>query len=290
MALYDIARSAALRVDTRAKRWAEPSPVRRGLYEFVLFGVKQAWACLFGGAMLAALLLTFWLYPRDAPLARYDFLFGVAVLIQAALIGLRLERPREVVVILIFHLVGTGMELFKTAQGSWAYPEPNLLRIGGVPLFSGFMYACVGSYLARITRLLPMRYTGYPPLWATALLAGAAYANFFMHHYVVDVRWPLFLTSGVLFWRTRVWFRPYERWRWMPLLLGFGLVALFLWLAENVGTFAAVWVYPDQREGWRPVGPAKFGSWYLLMLLSFVLVTLVHRPAPPEDEIPTTAR
>jgi uncharacterized membrane protein YoaT (DUF817 family) len=53
------------------------------------------------------------------------------------------------VVIAIFHLVGTVMEVFKTAHGSWIYPEPSLLRIGGVPLFSGFMYACIGSYLAR---------------------------------------------------------------------------------------------------------------------------------------------
>ena len=37
------------------------------------------------------------------------------------------------------------MEVFKTEAGSWTYPEDNLLRIGGVPLFSGFMYAAVGS-------------------------------------------------------------------------------------------------------------------------------------------------
>ena len=51
----------------------------------------------------------------------------------------------EAKVILAFHLVGTAMELFKTHMGSWEYPEPSLLRIGGVPLFSGFMYAAVGS-------------------------------------------------------------------------------------------------------------------------------------------------
>ena len=282
MSLYDIARAKALAFDARLRAAVEPSPWPRAVYEFVLFGVKQAWACLFGGAMLAALLLTFWLYPADAPVARYDLLFALAVLIQAALIGLKLERPREVVVILIFHVVGTIMELFKTAQGSWTYPEASLLRIGDVPLFSGFMYACVGSYLARVSRLMPMRYTRYPPLWATGLLALGAYANFFTHHYTIDLRWPLFAASALLFGRTRVWFRPYERWRWMPLLLGFVLVALFIWLAENIGTFAAVWVYPDQRDGWRPVGAAKFGSWYLLMLLSFVLVTLVHRPRAPE--------
>ena len=62
----------------------------------------------------------------------------------------------------------------------------------------------------------------------------------------------------------------------VPLLLGFFLVALFIWLAENIGTFANAWTYPDQRAGWHMVGLAKLGSWYLLMIISFVLVSLVH--------------
>ena len=44
------------------------------LYEFLLFGFKQAWACLFGGMMLALLALTHLFYPPNAALARYDFL------------------------------------------------------------------------------------------------------------------------------------------------------------------------------------------------------------------------
>ena len=34
----------------------------------------------------------------------------------------------------------------------------------------------------------------------------------------------------------------------MPLLLGFTLVALFIWFAENIGTFTAAWIYPHQRQ------------------------------------------
>ena len=278
--LYDLAKAAALRFDERVRGHARVSKARWALYEFVLFGVKQAWACLFGGAMLAVLLLTFWLYPKGAALARYDFLFLTAVALQAALIGLRLERPREVGVIFVFHVVGTLMELFKTAHGSWAYPEPSLLRIGGVPLFSGFMYACVGSYLARATRLFDVRYIRFPPLWAAVLLAVGAYLNFFTHHFIVDLRWGLFALSALMFARTWVWFRIDERHRRMPLLLAFLLVALFIWIAENVGTFAAAWVYPNQRETWSMVSLNKYGSWYLLMLLSFVLVWLVHPPKP----------
>jgi uncharacterized membrane protein YoaT (DUF817 family) len=70
----------------------------------------------------------------------------------------------------------------------------------------------------------------------------------------------------------------------MPLLLGFGLVALFIWAAENIGTFATVWVYPNQRHGWQLVRLGKYGSWLLLMIISFVLVTLVHPPRLPEAE------
>ena len=280
MHVYDRAKAASRSVDHAVRRWGAGSPWRAGLYEFVLFGIKQAWACLFGGAMLAALLLTYWLYPKDAALARYDFLFLAALGLQVALVALKLERPREIGVILVFHIVGTVMELFKTAQGSWVYPEDSLIRIAGVPLFSGFMYACVGSYLARVWRLFEFRFTHYPPVWATALLAAAAYVNFFTHHFIVDLRWVLFAASAALFARTWVWFKPDATYRRMPLLLGFMLVALFIWFAENVGTFAMAWRYPDQREAWSVVSLAKFGSWYLLMLLSYVLVSLVQGPKP----------
>src|SRR6476619_2440754 len=116
------------------------------------------------------------------------------------MLAFRLETFEEARVIFIFHVVGTAMEIFKTSVGSWLYPEVSLLRIGGVPLFSGFMYASIGSYIARTMRLFDLRYVGYPPLWAPWLLAIGAYVNFFTHHYVVDVRWGLFAFSGLIFW------------------------------------------------------------------------------------------
>ena len=244
--------------------------------EFILFGLKQAWACLFGGLMLAALIVTHLWWPAGASFARYDALVIFAVAVQAGLLAAGLETRREALVILVFHLVGTAMEVFKTAQGSWIYPEASVLRIGGVPLFSGFMYAAIGSYIARIWRLMDFRFPGYPPLWAPWLLALAAYVNFFAHHYVVDVRIALFALSLMMFSRTWVVFTPGRTPRRMPLLLGFGLVALFIWIAENVGTFTAAWTYPEQASGWRPVGLGKLGAWYLLMLLSFVLVSLAQ--------------
>ena len=69
----------------------------------------------------------------------------------------------------------------------------------------------------------------------------------------------------------------------MPLLLGFLLVALFIWFAENIGTWSRAWLYPGQEAGWTPVSIQKLGAWYLLMIISFVLVTLIHRPRAPDD-------
>jgi uncharacterized membrane protein YoaT (DUF817 family) len=62
----------------------------------------------------------------------------------------------------------------------------------------------------------------------------------------------------------------------MPLLVGFGLIALFIWIAENIGTLTRTWLYPGQFIQWHPVGLQKLGSWYLLMFISFVMVDLLH--------------
>lgn len=256
---------------------------RLWVYEFLLFGFKQAWACLFGALMLALLLATHLFYPADAPLHRYDFLTLCAVAIQVGMVAFRLETLAEAKVILLSHIVGTVMELFKTSAGSWTYPEASVLHIGAVPLFSGFMYASVGSYIARVWRIFEFRYTSYPPLWTTYLLAAAIYVNFFAHHWLPDIRLALFAATALLFWGTRVHFRNWRKHRWMPLLLGFALAASFIWFAENISTFANAWTYPSQRQGWHMVAPAKLGAWFLLMLISFVLVSLVSPIREPDS-------
>ncbi len=277
--------SVEARIDAAARfaldRLPRSGPAAWGV-EFVAFGLKQAWACLFGGVMVGLMIVTSWLWPADAPLQRYDFLFLAALFTQATLIVLKLETLKEAQIILVFHLAGTVMELFKTAAGSWAYPELAFFRIAGVPLFSGFMYASVGSYMARVTRVFDIRLSAYPPLWASYLLAAAIYVNFFAHHYIWDLRHVLFAAIAVVFWRSGLHFRVYRRWRRMPLLVGFGLVTFFIWLAENFGTLTKTWLYPNQTHGWVPVGPEKFGSWFLLMIISVVLVTLVHPPRKPD--------
>ena len=255
---------------------------RAWVYEFLLFGFKQGWACLFGALMLGLLLATHLFYPVDAPIARYDFLTISAVIIQIAMLAFRLETWDEAKVILAFHVVGTIMEFFKTAHGSWIYPEASLLRIGGVPLFSGFMYAAVGSYIARIWRIFDFRYSAYPNRWASVALAILIYVNFFAHHWLPDIRLALFAAMGLLFWRTGICFQVWRERRAMPLLFGWFLVALFIWFAENIGTFTQAWAYPNQKHGWAMVPPTKLGAWYLLMYISFILVAAVHPPQRQE--------
>ena len=241
-----------------------------------------------GALMLLVLLASFLFYPADAVIARYDVITLAAILIQIAMLAFGLETLGEAKVIAVFHVVGTVMEVFKVAMGSWIYPEAGqaILAIAGVPLFSGFMYAAVGSYLARVWRLFDFHYDRFPPLWMQGLLALAVYVNFFTHHFTVDMRWALFAASVLIYGPCVVWFRPDRAHRCMPLAVGLVLVALFIWFAENIGTFARAWAYPGQEAGWHMVSLAKLGSWYLLMIISFVLVAAVHRAAGARLRVP----
>ena len=88
--------------------------------------------------------------------------------------------------------------------------------------------------------------------------------------------------------RTRVWFHITDHPLWMPLPLAAALASLALWIAENVGTATGTWLYSGQLPG-QLVSLGKLGSWYLLLYVSFVTVTLVSRRAlggpPPTAQI-----
>lgn len=153
-----------------------------------------------------------------------------------------------------------------------------------MPLFSGFMYSCIGSYICRCWRLFDFRFSQHPRRLALIALSVAIYVNFFSHHYVIDLRWLLFAWAIWLLGRTRVHFKVWPRYRAMPLLLGLVLVALFIWFTENIGTFTKTWLYPSQRLGWSMVGIDKLGSWFLLLIISYTLVSLVNAPRKWRDE------
>jgi len=242
-----------------------------------MFVVKQGWASLFGALLLLGLIVSDAIWQETWALRRYDALLIYAIGLQIAFLALRIETWAEMRIILLFHLTGTAMELFKVYMESWSYPGDALSKLGGVPLFSGFMYASVGSYIARVIRVFDMRFAPFPPVWMLWALGGAIYANFFTHHFTVDIRAGLIAGTVILFWRTRVWFRL-ARYYWMPMPVAGGLVALAMWVAENIGTATSTWLYAGQLPG-DPVNFAKMGSWYMLLYLAFGTVTLVMRDA-----------
>jgi uncharacterized membrane protein YoaT (DUF817 family) len=272
------------RLDAVAHRLLRQAPdrgVRAGLVEFAVFVLKQAWACVFGALLLVVIVAARLWYPDDAVIARNDAMTIAAVLIQIAMVAFRLESGRELWVIVLFHVTGTVMELFKTDVGSWVYAADGFLRIGGVPLFSGFMYAAVGSYMVRVYRLFDLGFMRYPRRWVTALVAVAIYVNFFLHHFWWDARWVLVVAVLALWLPTVMHARVWRRTLKLPLLLAFAGVAVFIYLAENIATLAGAWAYPDQVAGWQLVSPSKLVSWFLLMIISVVLVTWVYPPRPP---------
>src|SRR5690242_16619104 len=73
-------------IEERIGDWASQGRATAFAYEFVRFGIKEAWACLFGGAMVALIVGTYLWYPRDVALGRYDFMFLAAFAIQVAML------------------------------------------------------------------------------------------------------------------------------------------------------------------------------------------------------------
>ena len=180
--------------------------------------MANAKASAFGAFLLGSFVLT---EIVSIPyLTRYDAIFLLALGYQIVALMFRFERPREFAVILVFHVLATGMELFKTnpAIGSWTYPDMAgvIFALGTVPLFTGFLYSAVGSYISRAFTYLRLSYEhfpGYAHLW---ILAALIYVNFFTHHFVYDIRLALFAYFILLFWRTKVHFMVYKKGRSMP--------------------------------------------------------------------------
>lgn len=259
--------------------------MRAFLTELWHFFVANLRASYFGAFLLAIFLLT---EVVTVPfVSRYDFIFLAALAYQACALIFRFERPKEFLVIILFHLLATGMELFKThpAVGSWSYPAVGtaLFAIGTVPLFTGFLYSAVGSYISRAFGFLRLSYERFPAYHHMWIVAALIYANFFAHHFFYDIRYFLFAYVVVIFYRTRVRYRVYQKERSMPFLLTALLTAFFVWIAENVGTLTSVWLYPNQLDQWAPVSFNKTGSWFLLLILSFALVSIIYKDRIKRD-------
>jgi uncharacterized membrane protein YoaT (DUF817 family) len=245
---------------------------RRSVLEFLYFGFKNARACLFVGVFFATVLLV----PRTGMfgIPRYDLLLIAAIAIQLGMVKSGLETWDELKAVCLFHMVGFALEAFKVSGSiqSWSYPDFAYTKIAGVPLFAGFMYASIGSYIIQAWRLFDLRIRHHPPYWMGTVIALLIYANFFTHHYIGDYRWYLAACALGLYSRTTVFFTPLDRERRMPLILSFVLIGFFIWLAENISTFWGIWRYPNQLGAWSLVHWSKWSSWSLLVIMTFTIV------------------
>lgn len=247
--------------------------------ELWCFFVANLRASYFGAFLLSIFLLTEVI--TIPVISRYDLIFLAAVGFQACMLLFRLEHPKEFFVIILFHILATGMELFKTnpAIGSWRYPDIQsaIIVLGSVPLFTGFLYSAIGSYISRAFVFLKLSYKHFPAYFHLWILAVLVYLNFFTHHFFYDIRYFLFAYVCVIFYKTKVHFQVYKKERTMPFLVTVFLTALFVWFAENIGTVTSIWLYPSQVGDWHLVSLSKIGSWFLLLILSFALVSIIYR-------------
>jgi uncharacterized membrane protein YoaT (DUF817 family) len=244
----------------------------RSLYQFTYL---QALSCLFPVIIFAALALS---KVASIPfLPRYDFILLICKGAQVFMLVTKLETVDEFKVICLFHVIGLALELFKVHMGSWSYPEEAYSKIFGVPLYSGFMYASVASYICQSWRRLNLHIYNWPKPYFTIAISILIYLNFFTHHFLYDVRWVLIGLLFFIFFRTIVTFQLNEHVHRMSMILSFFLIGFFIWIAENITTALGAWQYPNQQDSWSLVHIGKISSWFLLVIISIIIVAQLKR-------------
>ncbi|CAM3827666.1 DUF817 domain-containing protein [Mesobacillus thioparans] len=247
----------------------------KAIKQLVRFGWEQALSCIFPVVIFASLAITKIIELPFLP--RYDWLLLIFLLMQWGMLRSGLETRDELKVITLFHLIGLSLEIFKVNMGSWTYPEEAYSKLFGVPLYSGFMYASVASYLCQAWRRLRVELVDWPSFLLVVPLGAAIYLNFFTHHFWLDIRWWLSGLVMIVFWKSWV---TYEiggiKYR-MPIALSFVLIGFFIWIAENIATFFGAWQYPNQMEAWSLVHLGKVSSWLLLVIVSFLIVATLKQ-------------
>jgi uncharacterized membrane protein YoaT (DUF817 family) len=252
------------------------SPAYPPLKALFYFAYHEAMACLFAVFILAMLMIT-----HLAPLPflpRYDVMLVACILMQIAMVWwLKIETVDELKVICLFHILGTTMEIFKVTMGSWSYPGEAYSKFLGVPIYGGFMYASVASYITQAWRRLDMVITNLPSTAINVIIGLSIYLNFFAHHFIYDFRYLILGTVGIIYLNTTVHFTAGVYRLKMPLIISFGLIGFFIWFAENIATFFGAWQYPNQAHEWNLVHPGKVLSWLLLFIVSFLIVAQLKR-------------
>ncbi|WP_158829219.1 DUF817 domain-containing protein [Mucilaginibacter lacusdianchii] len=239
------------------------------LRHFLTFGIQQALSCLFPVMVFTMLALS---HLFTAILPRYDFMLMTCLAIQFILFFSKIETKDEVLVICIFHLLGLCMELFKVHVGSWSYPEFAYTKFFGVPLYSGFMYASVASYMCQAWRRFDLQMLNWPPHWPVRIAGLLIYLNFFTNHFIHDMRYLIGIFVLILFRKSVVVFHVDRKAYRMPVALSFVLIGFFIWLAENIATRFGAWKYAYQHKTWAMVDYQKISSWAFLVVVSYIIV------------------
>ncbi len=238
--------------------------------EFLCFSLKQLVGITFGLSLVVGFLLT---VGNDY---RYDILFIYALVVQVILFKIGFESKRDILVVTIFHLIGLSMELIEVSiNHSWAYTSSGIFYIASVPIFTGFMYASVGSYMAKEFKLLKLKVEKMPSTKFLILYSIAIYANFILNNHIYDFRYVLIIIMFILYMRVDLRFTPANKSYKFNLPLAFILIGFFIWIAENISTFLGIWTYPNQVPVWHMVHISKITSWMLLSIVSFNLVYLL---------------
>lgn len=238
--------------------------------QLLTFGLQQALCCIFPVAIFITLALSHLIHIPFV--SRYDFILLTCLMVQFFMVYSKLETIDELKVICLFHIIGLGLELFKVHMGSWSYPEDAFFKVGGVPLYSGFMYASVASYICQAWRRFDLKFINWPFNSITYPLALYIYANFFTHHFIPDLRWLIILSLFIIFWKSKAGFTVDKKAYKMPLILAFFLIGFFIWIAENISTFFGAWQYPNQAKEWQLIHIGKISSWFLLVIISIIIV------------------
>lgn len=255
------------------------------LREFVAFGYKEAISCIFPVFIFGSLAVTRLFQIPGLP--RYDLLLILCLGMQYFMYRVGFETGREVAVICFFHFLGVTMEIFKVSHNCWTYPDAGYTKFFGVPLYSGFMYASVASYICQAWRNFDLKLVHWPSTPVSLLFAVLIYGNFYTNIlFRYDLRHLIIPALLLVFWKTWVKFETNGGYRRMPMVLSFFLIAFFVWLAENIGTFLHAWRYPYQAGEWSMVRLRLMTSWFLLVIVSIIIVALLKRLEGALDHSP----
>ena len=206
-------------------------------------------------------------------LPRYDLLLLFALAVQAGMLWTKVETWDELRRSRCFMSRASRSKSSRRrrASGRGATRTLPTRKLFGVPLFSGFMYAAVGSYIIQAWRLFDLRIRHHPPYWMAA--DRATHLRQLLH---ASFRRRLPLVSGRLQSRP---LRPYDR--DLPSLgprsqhAAAGRLRAHRLLRLAGGehrTFFGIWSYPHQLGAWATVHLGKWNSWSLLVIMTFTIV------------------